>query len=85
MRAGQTNFRRPALGLERGHVVDCDISTSYPLARQFYLQQTLFWKSEILLCIAACTLLCTIRSTVRWKNVVSVWTIIGNYTCSEYE
>ena len=36
MRAGQTNFRRPALGLERGHVVNGDINMSYPLARQFY-------------------------------------------------
>ena len=75
MRAGQTSFRRPALGLQRGHVVDDDINMSYPLARQFYLQQALFWKSEIVLCIVVCTLLCT-RSMVRWKNVVSMWIVI---------
>jgi hypothetical protein len=69
MRAGQINFRRPALGLERGHVVDGDINMSYPLARQCYLQQALFWKSEIVLC----TLVRTLRSsTVRWKRSFNV-------------
>jgi hypothetical protein len=46
MRAGQTNFGRPALGLERRHVVDGD-NMSKPLSRQFYLKQALFRKSEI--------------------------------------
>lgn len=51
MRAGQTNFRRPAVGLERVHRMNGDINLSKPLARQFYFQQTLFRNLGIVIVI----------------------------------